>query len=356
MLRITVHRPINSFSIPIRIVGGTVILGIVGIFSVIVATGLGPYDVSIRSTVGFFIGLTGINTIEVPDTHRAIIENIRIPRISMALLVGGGLSSAGVIMQGVFRNNMADPGIIGVSAGGAVGAVIAISTGAALYSIWAIPGFAFVGSLVAMTLVFLIASSGGGVSVPTLLLAGIAIGAFLNSIISAVVLFSGDIDAQRQMMFWLAGGFDSTRWDTVRLVAPLIIIPVLVSSFFARDLNLILVGEDQAQALGIRVGLVRNFLLIVASIVTSVAVAYTGIIAFVGLVVPHVVRIILGPDHRVLLPLAFLTGSIFMLIADTLARTLVSPAELRVGMVTALAGAPFFIFLLIKRRQQIFSL
>ena len=158
------------------------------------------------------------------------------------------------------------------------------------------------------------------------------------------------------MMFWLAGGFDSTRWDTVRLVAPLIIIPVLVSSFFARDLNLILVGEDQAQALGIRVGLVRNFLLIVASIVTSVAVAYTGIIAFVGLVVPHVVRIILGPDHRVLLPLAFLTGSIFMLIADTLARTLVSPAELRVGMVTALAGAPFFIFLLIKRRQQIFSL
>lgn len=355
MLRNTVQAP-KQFYVKGKIIFGILFLIIISLFTIYVSINVGPYEISKRETFNFFLNYLGFKNHLISDTQIAIIQTVRLPRILMAFVVGGGLSVSGVIMQALFRNNLADPSIIGVSAGGATGAVFAIFTGIAVLSVWAIPFFAFLGSFIALFLVFGISSFAGRISVPTLILSGIAIGAFLNSITSAIILFSGDIESQRQMIFWLAGGFDSARWSGLKIIAPLVIIPSIISLIFARDLNILMIGEDQAESLGIRVQFTRNFLLIIASIITSISVAYTGVIAFVGLIIPHIVRLVVGADNRILIPFTFFTGSIFVLFSDTLARTIISPAEIRVGLITSLLGAPFFIYLLITNRKNFYSL
>jgi len=254
-------------------------------------------------------------------------------------------------MQGLFRNSMADPGIIGVSSGGAAGAVVAIATGLSTVSTFFLPLFAFIGSAVSMAVVFLIASAGGRFSMSTLLLGGIAVSSFLGALTTSTIILTNDLNMQRQIIFWIAGGFDTARWESVQISAPIIVTGSVIAIFVARDLNLLLVSEDEARALGVRVRLMRNTLLIAASLITGAAVAFSGIIAFVGLVVPHVVRLLVGADHRVLLPLSALGGGLFLLVADTAARIVLSPAELRVGVLTALIGAPFFIYLLLRSRR-----
>ncbi|MEX0762882.1 MAG: iron chelate uptake ABC transporter family permease subunit [Dehalococcoidia bacterium] len=372
-----------------RLVGGSAVLIGVILLLTLVAASVGPFSIPISHTVIALLDWSGLRQTTATGTEQAVIENVRVlishavtalldwsglgqttatgteraiignirlPRIALALSVGAALGVSGAVMQGLFRNPMADPGIIGVSTGGSLGAVIAIATGAAAASLAALPAFAFVGAMGALLLVYAIANAGGRFSMATLLLAGVAVSAFLGAIVSAIILFTNDQQAQREMIFWLAGGLDSSRWADVRVALPVIAAGVLIALVFTRDLNLLLVGEDEARALGVRVDLVRNLLLVCASLVTGAAVAFSGTIAFVGLVVPHTLRLFVGADHRVLLPLSALGGAAFLLAADTAARLLISPAELRVGIITAFFGAPFFLFLLMRNKSRAGSL
>ena len=259
-------------------------------------------------------------------------------------------------MQGLFRNPLADPGIIGVSAGGALGAVIAIATGAAALSFVALPTFAFAGAMVACLVVYAISTAGGHFSMATLLLAGIAVNAFLGAIVTAIIILLPDNGALREILFWLAGGLDSRAWEHVGIALPPILLGIAIATIMARDLNLLMLGDDEARSLGVSVVKVRLLLLATASMVTGIAVAVSGTIAFVGLVTPHVLRLILGPDNRVLIPMSALGGAVFVVLADTVARTVIQPAELRVGILTAFVGAPFFIMLLIQNKGRSYSI
>ncbi len=339
-----------------RLVRGTALLLGVGAVLVVAAAALGSYAIALSHTAAILLDLVGIGIGAVGDTERAIVETIRLPRIVLALLVGAALGTAGAVMQGLFRNPMADPGIIGVSTGGALGAVIAIAIGAQAAFPLALPALAFAGAAGALALVFAVASVGGRFSMAALLLAGVAVSLFLAAIISAIVLFTGDLGVQREMIFWLAGGLDASRWTHVRLAAPFILAGMTVAVLLARDLNLLTLSEEEALALGVRVGVTRTILLLAASLVTGTAVAFSGTIAFVGLVVPHALRLLAGADHRVLVPLSALGGALFLLAADTLARLAIAPAEVRVGIITSLVGAPFFIILLARHKARVGAL
>ena len=335
-----------------RLASGGALLAVCGAALTVVAAAVGPYAIPLPHTAGILLEQFGLRTLAASDTERAIVESIRLSRITLALVVGAALGVAGAVMQGLFRNPMADPGIIGVSTGGALGAVVAIALGAPAVSALALPTMAFAGAAGALGLVFAVASVGGRFSMAALLLSGVAVGAFLAAIISAIVLLTGDLGAQREMIFWLAGGLDASRWTHVRLAAPLVLAGIALAVLLARDLNLLMVGEQEARALGVRVGLTRTVLLLAASLITGTAVAFSGTIAFVGLIVPHALRLITGADHRVLVPLSALGGAVFLLAADTVARVVVAPAEVRVGIVTALVGAPFFLYLLVRHKTR----
>ena len=297
----------------------------------------------------------------VDDVHHRIVMYVRLPRILLAAVVGFALAAAGTVMQGFFRNPMADPSIIGVSSGAAVGAVafivfpVALSTTLALPIVGAVNVglshgagvsiFAFVGAVTAAFGVYAIATRHGRTPVATLLLAGVAVQTFLGAVISYLQLQAGE--SLRQIVAWLMGHLSAASWSdvtvTVLIVPPLFIILLA----YARDLNVLLLGEEEAQGLGIEVERTKRILLAASSLITAAGVAFAGVIGFVGLIVPHMLRLVVGPDHRVLLPTAALAGGSFLVAADTLARS--GSAELPVGVVTAAVGAPFFIYLLTKR-------
>ena len=349
---------INRSRSPIvaRLAGGSALLAAVAAALIVTAAAVGPYAIPLSHTAGILLEQLGVRILEATDAERAIVETIRLSRITLALIVGAALGVAGAVMQGLFRNPMADPGIIGVSTGGALGAVVAIAIGAQAATPLALPGMAFAGAAGALALVFAVASAGGRFSMAALLLAGVAVSAFLAAIISAIVLFTEELGAQREMIFWLAGGLDASRWTHVQLAAPFVLAGTAVAVLLSRDLNLLMVGEEEARALGVRVGLTRTVLLLAASLITGTAVAFSGTIAFVGLIVPHALRLITGADHRVLVPLSALGGAVFLLAADTVARLVIAPAEVRVGIITALVGAPFFLFLLARHKARAGSL
>ncbi len=346
----------TGHSVRARTTGFVVALGSVLFVVAAVSVSVGPVEIPLGHVVSVLVSSLGIELAEYTETERLVIEQLRLPRVVVASLVGAALGVAGTTMQALFRNPMADPGIIGVSAGGAAGAVLSIAFGVNRAFGLALPLFSFLGAMGAATLVYGISSVGGRVSMATLLLAGIAVAAFLSAVVSAVVVLVPENAALREILFWLAGGLDSRSWEHVRVAGPFIGVGILVSSFFSRDLNLLMLGDDDARSLGVRVGLVRPVLITAATMATGVAVAVSGIIGFVGLVVPHMLRIALGPDNRVLVPASALGGATFLLIADTVARTAVQPAELRVGIVTAFVGAPFFLFLLVRNKRRVVSL
>lgn len=322
----------------------------------LLALSSGPARLPFGTAASILLDRVGIDTgVPYSETAQRIVEQVRLPRVLAAGLVGMALAMAGVILQALFRNPLADPAVIGVSSGGALGAVIAIATNFQALHVLALPGAAFLGSTGAGLLVFGIAAAGGRLSVPTLLLAGIAVGSFLVACISAVLTFTQELDAVRQIIFWLAGGLDAASWTHVRIAAPLILGAALLSLAFARGMNLLLLGEETAQGLGMRLGANRAALLALAGLLTGVAVAISGSIGFMGLVVPHVLRLLVGPDHRVLLPTSALAGAAFLILADILARVALPPAELRVGIITALVGAPFFLVLLHLNRRKLRS-
>ena len=322
----------------------------------LVSLSLGPVDIPVSHVTWIVLSAIGIDVPEFGRTEQLVIEQIRLPRIIVGAAVGMALGIAGATMQGLFRNPMADPGIIGVSAGGALGAVVAIATGLTGLFFLALPVFAFVGAMAAAFLVYGIAVVGGHFSMATLLLAGVAVNAFLGAVVSAIILFLPDNEALREILFWLAGGLDSRSWEHVRIAGPLIIGSAVILLLMARDLNLLMLGDDEARSMGVRVGATRIVLLAAAALATGAAVAVSGTIAFVGLVIPHILRLLLGPDNRVLIPMSALGGAAFVILADTVARMIIEPAEFRVGVLTAFVGAPFFILLLIKNKRQVYSL
>ena len=281
----------------------------------------------------------------VSRLQRLIVLNVRLPRILLAAVVGFALAAAGTIMQGIFRNPMADPSIIGVSSGAAVGAVGFIVVGGSLPFGLGLRGAAFVGALVAAFGVYLIATENGRTPVATLLLAGVAVQTFLGAVVSFLLLNAGE--SIRRALFWLMGHLKGAAWPEVWSSLVLVAVPFAILLVYTRDLNVMLLGEEDAQSLGIEVERTKRILLALSALATAAGVAVAGIIGFVGLIVPHVMRLLVGPDHRILLPTSALAGASFLVATDTLARS--GSAEVPVGIVTAALGAPFFLYLLRQR-------
>jgi iron complex transport system permease protein len=329
----------------------TIVLALLGLLAlgVVLSAQIGSVPIAARDVIASL----GIGRV-ADETTRTIVLQIRLPRIILAVVVGAGLASAGTVFQGLFRNPMADPYIIGVSAGAALGATVAIVSGAsfAVAGLSAPTLLAFAGALSVTLLVYRLAWAHGDVAVEHLLLAGVAVGAFLGAIISALQLFGGE--SLQRVIFWLMGGFSGRTWEHVMLAAPYVAVGYLAARLFARDLNLLVMGDETARSLGVAVARSRGILIVAGSLMAAAAVAVSGLIGFVGLVVPHLMRLLTGPDHRRLLPAAALAGGFTLLAADTLARTVAAPAEIPVGIVTAALGAPFFLYLLRRHRKRTF--
>ena len=318
---------------------------------VLVSIGIGAVPIPFSSIAASLAAWVGA-PVAVDETIQSIVLQIRLPRIVLAVVVGMALAASGTVFQGLFRNPMADPYIIGVSGGAALGATTAIVLGVtfSVAGLSAVTLLAFAGALLVTLLVYRLAWFRADVVPEHLLLAGVAVGAFLAAVISALQFASsGNI---QQVVFWLMGGFSGRTWEHVWLALPYIIVGYGVARYFARDLNLLVLGDETARSLGVSAVSARRWLIVAGSLMAASAVAVSGLIGFVGLVVPHLVRLITGPDHRRLLPAATLAGGITLLLADTVARTILAPTEIPVGIVTAGLGAPFFIYLLMKNRGK----
>lgn len=331
----------------------TLLLIVIGIF----CTTLGSADISFIESTGIILSRLPLFSLwfhadDYSSVHQTIIWSLRVPRIILAALVGGALGVVGGVLQGFFKNPMADPYVMGVSSGAALGATVAIVTGAAGFlGIIEIPVLSFIGALITTWIVYSLAKVGKKVMPTTLLLAGVALSAFLSAIMSIIMVFNADDIGK--IYLWLMGSLANKNWGHIQLAAPFIIIGVIVLFTLAKEMNALVFGDSTAQHLGINMGKLQIILLIATSLTTAGAVGACGSIGFVGLIVPHVVRILAGPDHRILLPLSFLAGGSFLVISDTIARTFLGSQEIPVGVITALFGGPFFIYLLKKKKENI---
>ena len=296
----------------------------------------------------------GDHTLSARDA--VIIYDIRMPRMVLGMLVGASLAVCGATMQGLFRNPLADPGIVGVSAGAGLGAVSMIVLGSGVLAplvgvlgIYAIPLAAFFGGLVTTILLYRVATRQGHTSVATMLLAGIALGALANAA-TGVLIYLADDRQLRDLTFWSLGSIAGATWSKVLAAGPIIVLAILFSTVLARGLNAMTLGETAAHHIGISVQRFKSASVVIVAAATGAAVAVSGGIGFVGIVVPHLLRLLIGPDHRYLLPASALLGASLLLCADAVSRTIVAPAELPIGIVTAAVGAPFFLWILLRRR------
>lgn len=333
--------------------GGRLILALlVGLIVVMLGSiGIGAVPIAFTSIAASLAAGIGA-PVTVDGTVQSIVLQIRLPRIALAAIVGMALAASGTVFQGLFRNPMADPYIIGVSGGAALGATTAIVLGLtfSLAGLSAVTLLAFVGALAVTLLVYRLAWSRNDVVPEHLLLAGVAVGAFLAAIISALQFASsGNI---QQVVFWLMGGFSGRTWDHVSLAVPYALAGYAAARYFARDLNLLVLGDETARSLGVSTASARRWLIAAGALMAAGSVAVSGLIGFVGLVIPHLMRLITGPDHRRLLPSAALAGGITLLLSDTLARTVIAPSEIPVGIVTAALGAPFFVLILRRHKGK----
>jgi len=291
--------------------------------------------------------------IDIDNNIIYIIWNIRLPRIFASLLIGGMLSIAGVTYQGILKNPMADPFILGISSGAALGATIGIVSkiSFSILGLDFISIAAFIGAVSVIFIVYNIAKINNDVPVTTLLLSGVAMSQFLTAILSILMLlFDRDLN---KIILWTMGSLSGQGWDSILNILPYGIIGIVVLVYFSSDMDILLLGDESAKNLGVETDKVKKIVLITASIVTAAAVSVSGIIGFVGLIVPHIVRIFVGPKHIKLVPISFITGGVLMVICDTIARSII-PQEIPVGIITAIFGGPFFIYLLKKRKEDVF--
>ncbi|MFG2947683.1 FecCD family ABC transporter permease [Streptomyces adustus] len=315
-----------------------------------VAAGLGAYPIptgDVLSSVQHRIGLGGAQLDRVAES---VLWNVRFPRIVLALLVGASLGCAGALMQGVFGNPLAEPGVIGISSGAAVGAVATIAFGLDFLGAWTVTAAAFAAGLGTVLLVYAMSRSGGRTEVVTLILTGIAVNAFAGALIG-LFLFLADTAAVNQIAFWQLGSLSQATWPKVLAVLPSAAVGLTLAPRYSRRLDLLALGERPARHLGVEVERLRLVLVLVIALLTAAAVSVCGIVGFVGLVVPHLLRMAAGPGHRFLVPGSALLGAFALLAADLTARTLAAPAELPLGVLTALLGSPFFFWLLRRTRR-----
>jgi iron complex transport system permease protein len=289
----------------------------------------------------------------LPDTYHTIIQTVRLPRIFLSALIGAGLSVVGSTFQGMFRNPMADPYILGISSGASAGAAVAIVLGAGgmVGGLGIIAFFAFAGALLTTLTVYHIARMGNRLPTLGLILAGVAVGFFLSSFVSILMFFNRD--QLERIVMWTMGSVSTATWSQVGILFPVVMIGSVILFAFARDLNAMSTGEETAKSLGIEVEKVKKLLLSVSSLIIACCVSTSGVIGFVGLIVPHSIRLVLGSDQRVVIPFSAVAGAIFMVACDTLARNLIPPSEIPVGAVTSLFGAPFFIYLLYRNKKKV---
>ncbi|HEX8907441.1 MAG TPA: iron ABC transporter permease, partial [Longimicrobiaceae bacterium] len=318
------------------------LLAAVAAASILVAVRLGAVPLTLRQVVDGVRGTGDATTV-------AIVRRLRLPRAVLAAMVGGSLAASGATFQALLRNPLAEPYILGISGGAAVGAVFAIALGGVAATAGIVAICALAGAVAAIVLVFRIAAVvGRALDTRILLLAGVVVGAFFNACILLALTFA-DADAFRSAIFWIMGSFSGATWRGIALLAAAMLPGLAVLMALARPLNLLSVGEETAAYLGTRVERTKLLAYGTASLLTAGAVAVSGVIGFVGLVVPHVVRMLWGPDHRFLIPASVLLGATFVVLADTLARTAAAPTELPIGVVTAFVGVPFFVWLLRRR-------
>ncbi|HEV7268904.1 MAG TPA: iron ABC transporter permease [Falsiroseomonas sp.] len=349
----------GSLALPARAIRRPALLPLAGLLLVaamLAGVTLGPARVGPDGLLAVLADLLGLAPL--PAEHArdaAVLGVIRAPRVLMAALVGAGLGAAGAAMQGLFRNPLADPGLIGVSAGAALAAVAAIVLGGSLFGaaagwlgLWLLPLAAFAGGLAATLAMARLGAVGGVSSVATLLLAGIAVNALAGAL-TGMLIFMADDRQVRDITFWTLGSLAGASWAQLPVVLVLVGLPAFLLCLLARPLNALLLGEAEAFHLGTRVENVKRLAVVLSAAAVAAGVGFTGLIGFVGLVVPHLVRLGFGSDHRLVLPGAALLGGALLVIADLLARSLAVPAELPVGVVTALLGAPFFLWLLRHR-------
>jgi iron complex transport system permease protein len=323
--------------------------------AIIVGVALGAIDIPLGTAARIVVrGLLGGQGDDPADPQALIIWAVRAPRVIVAALVGAALAVAGVQMQGLFQNPMASPDVVATSTGAALGAVASIIWGLAQRSIVWLPAFAFLGALVSLTVVYVLTTRRGRTPVAVLLLSGVAINALLGAMIAFLVtLHFVRYEVAQEVLFWMQGGLDNRTWTHVWMAAPPILAGLAISLVLARDLDLFLSGEDTAASLGVEIERVKRGVLVVAALLTGASVAVSGIVGFVGLIVPHAVRLVVGPSHRRVVPASAIAGATFLIAADIVARTMHRPEEIALGVITASCGAPFFLWLLSRYRREV---
>jgi iron complex transport system permease protein len=335
----------------------------------VAATTIGPAKISPDKVLFIILSKFPLIGDKITKTwtpgEETIIIVVRLPRVFLGILVGASLALAGATTQAIFKNPMADPYILGISSGAAFGAATVIVLGSSLFGTAAImlaglkiellsigiPIGSFIGAIMTTFIVFNIARSGNKVPVETLLLSGIAVSAFFSAVTSFLMYIAGR--SLHQIVYWVMGALWSSSWNDVFILGPIAIMAALIIFAYSRDLNILLLGDEAATHLGTDVGKLKIFMLALSSIIAAIAVSVSGIIGFVGLIIPHMMRLVVGPDHRILIPSSILVGAIFLTSADVFSRIIIQPTEIPVGVITALIGAPFFIYLLVKKKKSI---
>lgn len=321
------------------LVAGSLLAGIV----------IGPVMVPFRSAVG---SILGSESESISSVHRIIVTRIRVPRALLGLLVGSALAVSGTAMQGLFRNPLASPYVLGIASGASTGAALAILFASS--AVLVLPAGAFAGAALAVLTVYALARDRDRrTSIFTLILAGVAVGALFSATTSFLIFLSSGGEKLSDVLFWIMGGLGRANWTAIAILAPVVGIGVATVFFFARDLNALSLGEEGAMHVGVNPDVLTRWLLALTTVLTAAAVALAGTIGFIGLVIPHVMRLLVGPDHRRLVPASALAGGCFLVWSDIAARTILSPAELPVGVITAFLGAPFFLYLLKTRGAKL---
>ncbi|WP_432444362.1 FecCD family ABC transporter permease [Rhizobium lusitanum] len=341
-------------ALAILVIAGLVLVSAVSfLFSITT----GASNASVIDVIAGMVSGSAESTLSIRD--RIVIFDIRLPRAVLGFLIGGGLAVSGAVMQGLFRNPLADPGLIGVSAGSSLGAVAMIVLGGGVlapvvhvFGIFSLPIAAFIGGLATTVLLYKVATRHGQTSIATMLLAGIALGS-LALAATGILIYMADDRQLRDLTFWSMGSLAGSTWSKVTGAGPIIILSLLPLPFMARGLNALTLGEAAAFHMGIAVQRLKNIAIVSVAAAVGASVAVSGGIGFVGIVVPHILRMVIGPDHRFLLPASALLGGSLLMIADVVARTIVSPAELPIGILTAGVGGPFFLWMLLRQRSRL---
>lgn len=329
------------------------VLGLALTTFVVVSASKGQLAIPAAEVFGSLMHRLGIDLGPLPSHPQGenTLWQVRFPRVAMAVIVGASLSAAGALMQGVFGNPLAEPSIVGVSTGAALAAAVVIVYQISIFGSWTVAAFAFAGGLVTTLLVYVLSRADGRTEVVTLVLMGIAVNAVCSAGL-AFMLFIADTQAREEIVFWQLGSLNGTRWQYVAVAGPFCLLGLVGALVASRRLDVLSLGDRAARHVGINVERLRIGVITLVALLTAAGVAFAGIIAFVGLVIPHLVRMVAGPGHRVLIPASALGGAVLLLVADLCARTLMVGADLPIGMLTSLVGGPFFFWLLRRTRRQ----